>query len=140
MSDLDLSLFGEEHVKQYLETNGEVGYEWNGVPTLILFTTGRRSGLDRRTPLIFGQDGDRFVIVASQGGAPTHPSWYLNLQNDPTAQVHVKDERIQVTARTAEGEERDRLWSLMTSFWPSYDTYQSRTDRRIPLVVLERIG
>lgn len=141
MSELDLSIFGEEHVKRYLETNGEVGYEWNGVPTLILFTIGRKSGLERRTPLIFGRDGDAFVIIASQGGAPTHPSWFLNLLNDPSAQVQVKDVRFQVRARTAkDDDERNRLWSMMTTFWPSYDTYQSRTDRRIPLVVLEPVG
>ena len=140
MSDLDLSLFGEEHVKRYLETNGEIGYEWNGVPTLVLFTVGRKSGLERRTPLIFGRDGDSFVVIASQGGAPTHPSWFLNLLNDPSAQVQVKDQRFHVRARTADGEERDRLWKHMNSLWPSYDSYQSRTDRRIPLVVLERVG
>ena len=140
MSDLDLTLFGEEHVKRYLETNGEIGFEWNGVPTLVLFTVGRKSGLERRTPLIFGGNGASFVVIASQGGAPTHPSWFLNLLNHPSAEIQVKDQRFPVRARTAEGEERDRLWGLMTSFWPSYDTYQSRTDRRIPLVVLERVG
>jgi deazaflavin-dependent oxidoreductase (nitroreductase family) len=140
MSELDLSLFGDEHVKRYLETNGEVGYEWNGVPTLVLFTIGRKSGLERRNPLIFGRDGESFVIIASQGGAPTHPSWFLNLLNDPSAQVQVKDQRIKVRARTAEDDERSRLWSMMTSVWPSYDTYQSRTERRIPLVVLEPVG
>jgi deazaflavin-dependent oxidoreductase (nitroreductase family) len=140
VSELDLSLFGDEHVKRYLETNGEVGYEWNGVPTLVLFTIGRKSGLERRTPLIFGRDGDALVVIASQGGAPTHPSWFLNLLNDPSAQVQVKDQRLKVRARTAKDEERNRLWSMMTTFWPSYDTYQSRTDRRIPLVVLERVG
>jgi deazaflavin-dependent oxidoreductase (nitroreductase family) len=140
VSELDLSLFGDEHVKRYLETNGEVGYEWNGVPTLVLFTIGRKSGLERRTPLIFGRDRDAFVVIASQGGAPTHPSWFLNLLNDPSAQVQVKDQRIRVRARTTKDEEHNRLWSMMTTFWPSYDTYQSRTDRRIPLVVLERVG
>jgi deazaflavin-dependent oxidoreductase (nitroreductase family) len=140
MSELDLSLFGDEHVKRYLETNGEVGYKWNGVPTLVLFTIGRKPGLERRTPLIFGRDGDSFVIIASQGGEPTHPSWFLNLLNDPSAQVQLKDQRIKVRARTAGDDERSRLWSMMTSSWPSYDTYQSRTERRIPLVVLEAVG
>ena len=138
MSELDLSLFGDEHVRRYLETGGEVGYEWNGAPILVLFTKGRKSGQERSHALIFGTDGDRYLLIASQGGAPTHPNWYLNLTADPNVELQVKDERFAATARTAEGEERDRLWKVMTSVWPSYDTYQTRTDRVIPVVVLER--
>lgn len=134
----DLTLFGDEHVRRYQETDGEVGYEWNGATCLLLTTTGRRSGLPRTLPLIFATDGDRLVLVASHGGAPVHPAWYRNLMADPRAEVQVKGERWAVTARTAEGGERARLWALMTVDWPNYDEYTTRTDRVIPVVVLER--
>jgi deazaflavin-dependent oxidoreductase (nitroreductase family) len=134
----DLSLFGEEHIRQYLETGGEVGHLWNGVPTLVLTTTGRKSGESRQSAMIYGQDGGAFVVIASQGGAPTHPNWYLNLVDEPAVELHVGAEHFAARARTAEGAERDRLWKLMTSVWPNFDVYQTRTDRRIPVVVLER--
>jgi deazaflavin-dependent oxidoreductase (nitroreductase family) len=132
-------LHGQEHVRRYRETDGEVGYLWRGVPTLILTTTGRRSGRQRPTPLIFGRDGDDHVVVASKGGAPAHPAWYRNLVDHPEVEVQVKGERFRARARTAEGEERARLWKLMTGIWPAYDQYQQRTGRRIPVVVLERL-
>jgi len=132
-------LYGAEHVRRYLETDGEVGYRWrNGAPILILTTTGRRSGEDRVRPLIFGDDDGRYVVVASQGGAPTHPDWYLNLDADPNVHVQIKGDRFAARARTAEGEERERLWRTMAEIWPPYDEYQRRTEREIPVVVLER--
>ena len=131
-------LFGEEHVRRYRETGGREGYEWNGVKTLILTTRGRHSGLERSKALILGEDGDRYVVVASKGGAPRHPAWYLNLASDPNVQVQVKDDVFAARARTAEGEERERLWKLMAGIWPAYDEYQRKTDRTIPVVVLER--
>ncbi|OHV21347.1 nitroreductase [Parafrankia soli] len=134
----DLLLLGEDHIRAYRETDGEVGYLWNGVPTLLLTTTGRRSGQARTSPLIFGRDGDDFLVIASTGGAPRHPAWYLNLQTDPQAEIQVRAERIAVTARTATPEEKPRLWKIMTESWPNYDVYQSRTERVIPLVVLSR--
>lgn len=137
---LDLSLFGDEHVRRYEETDGEVGYLWNDATCCVLTTTGRRSGQERKSALICGFDGDDVVLVASKGGAPDHPLWYLNLEADPDVTVQVKADRYRARARTAEGEERDRLWRLMTGIWPSYDDYATRTDRRIPVVVLERIG
>jgi deazaflavin-dependent oxidoreductase (nitroreductase family) len=135
---LDLSLFGDEHIRRYRETDGGVGYLWNGVPTLILTTTGRRSGQPHDTALICGFDGDTAVVIASQGGAPTHPQWYLNLRADPRVQVQVKGDRFAALARTAEGAERERRWQLMAAVWPNYDVYQQRTDRVIPVVTLER--
>jgi deazaflavin-dependent oxidoreductase (nitroreductase family) len=132
----DISLLGAEHVLRYQETDGEVGYLWNGVPTLLLTTTGRRSGNVRTTPLIFGRDGDDYLVVASMGGAPQHPNWYRNLLAEPSAQIQVRAQHIGVTARTAEEGEKARLWKIMTTLWPNYDAYQSRTDRVIPLVVL----
>jgi deazaflavin-dependent oxidoreductase (nitroreductase family) len=138
MKELDLSLFGDDHVRRYVETGGEVGHDWNGVGTLVLTTTGRRSGEPRRSAMIYGRDGDAVVVIASQGGAPTHPAWYRNLTADPSVEVQVRGDRFAATARTAEGEERARLWSLMTSIWPRFDDYQARTERVIPVVVLER--
>jgi deazaflavin-dependent oxidoreductase (nitroreductase family) len=133
----DLTLVGEEHVRQYLATDGAVGHEWNGVQTLVLTTTGRRSGEPRRSAMIYGTDGDRFVVIASNGGSPTHPAWYRNLADDPTAEVQVRAARIPVRAQIATGDERPRLWSVMTGIWPNFDVYQSRTSREIPVVVLE---
>ncbi|MGZ4389567.1 MAG: nitroreductase family deazaflavin-dependent oxidoreductase [Gaiellaceae bacterium] len=137
---IDRSLFGEEHVRRYRETGGEVGHIWNGVPTLLLTTTGRRSGEQRTTPLIYGRNGDRYVVVASKGGAPQHPAWYLNLSAHPDVELQVKDERFRARARTAAANERERLWTLMAGIWPAYDDYQAKTEREIPLVVLEREG
>jgi deazaflavin-dependent oxidoreductase (nitroreductase family) len=131
-----VTLFGKEHVDRYRETGGEEGHDWKGTVTLLLTTTGRRSGEQRTTPLIYQRDGDRYLVVASQGGADEHPAWYLNLSADPNVEVQVKDDRFDATASTAEGEERERLWKLMTATWPAYDQYQTRTDRQIPVVVL----
>jgi len=134
----DLTMFGEEHVQKYRETDGEVGYLWNGAPCLLLTTTGRKSGEPRTVPLIFGPDGDDCILVASKGGAPDHPLWYKNLDANPTVQVQVKGDKYTATARTLEGEERDRAWGIATSVWPNYDEYVTRTTRVIPVVVLER--
>ena len=133
------NLFGPEHVRRYRETGGEVGHIWKEGSTILLLTTnGRKTGKPGTTPLIYARDGDRYVIVASQGGAPEHPGWYLNLVQDPHVEVQVLDEVFPATARTAEGEERERLWQLAAQQWPDYDAYQQRTDREIPVVVLER--
>jgi deazaflavin-dependent oxidoreductase (nitroreductase family) len=134
----DLVLFGEEHVRQYQQTDGAVGYEWNGATCLLLTTTGRKSGQQRTLPLIFASSGRSCVVVASNGGAPTHPAWFLNIQADPHVEVQVKGDRFSATARTATGEEREALWQLMTVDWPNYNEYTKRTDRLIPVVVLDR--
>jgi deazaflavin-dependent oxidoreductase (nitroreductase family) len=134
----DLSLFGDEHVRRYEETDGEVGYLWNGATILVLTTTGRKSGESRKFALIYDSRGDDLVVVASKGGAPDHPGWYENLLAHPDASVQVRGERFDVRARTAEGAEREELWRLMNRSWPNYDTYATRTDREIPVVVLER--
>jgi deazaflavin-dependent oxidoreductase (nitroreductase family) len=132
----DLTLLGEDHIRAYRESGGEVGYLWNGVPSLLLTTTGRKSQQRRTSALIFGRDGDDYLVVASTGGAPRHPSWYLNLVANPEAEIQVMAEVIPVTARTASDEEKPRLWKIMTDSWPNYDVYQTRTERVIPLVVL----
>jgi deazaflavin-dependent oxidoreductase (nitroreductase family) len=133
------TLFGDKHVQRYRETGGEVGHRWKrGSKILLLTTKGRKTGEPRTTPLIYEEDGDRYVIVASQGGAPTHPGWYRNLTKDSDVELQVLDEVFPAHARTAEGEERERLWKLVNQQWPDYDAYQKRTEREIPVVVLER--
>ncbi|WUI03855.1 nitroreductase family deazaflavin-dependent oxidoreductase [Spirillospora sp. NBC_00431] len=132
-------LFGKEHVVRYQETDGEVGHEWRGTVTLLLTTTGRRSGKERTTPLIYQQAGDAYLIVASNGGADDHPLWYKNIQADSEVKVQVKGDRFTARARTATPEEKPALWSKMTAVWPDFDVYRTRTGRDIPLVVLERV-
>ena len=137
----DLTLLGDEHVKKYRETDGEVGYLWNGATCLILTATGRKSGEPRTVPLIYAADGDNCILVASKGGAPTHPLWYENLAANPQCEVQVKGDRFRATARTVVDEaEREHCWKLATANWPNYDEYVKRTDRVIPVVVLERDG
>lgn len=136
---IDRSLFGQEHVRRYRETNGEVGYIWNGVPTLLLTTTGRRTGEPTTTPLIFGRAGDDFVVVASKGGSPEDPGWYRNLVKQPEVELQVRGERFRGRARTAAGDERARLWRQLAEIWPAYDEYATRTDREIPVVVVEPV-
>jgi deazaflavin-dependent oxidoreductase (nitroreductase family) len=138
MPDSDDELFGAEHVRVYRETDGERGYHWRGTTILLLTTQGRTSGEPRTTPLIHRTDGDRWVVVASKGGAPEHPGWYENLLANPEATIQVRADEIPVRATTASGEERSRLWSLMAEVWPAYDDYQKKTDREIPVVVFTR--
>ena len=133
------SLFGQEHVRRYRETDGVVGHIWKrGAKTLLLTTRGRKTGNETTSPLIYEDAGDAYVIVASKGGAPKHPGWYRNLVKDPNVRVQVKDDVFDARARTASGDERERLWQLAAQQWPDYDAYQTRTDREIPIVVLER--
>ena len=133
------SLFGAKHVERYRETGGEVGHIWKeGSTVLLLTTTGRKSGEPRTTPLIYARDGDDYVIVASKGGAPEHPAWYENLSKDPEVELQVLDEVFPAHARVAKGDERDRLWAKANEVWPHYAEYQEKTDREIPVVVLER--
>lgn len=130
-------LYGQGHVKAYRESKGEVGHEWQpGVYTLLLTTTGRRSGEPYTTPLIYRVDGDDYVVVASKGGAPGHPDWYRNLEVNPEVEIQVVDEVMTATARTATSEERERLWPKMVEIWPSYEDYATKTDREIPIVIL----
>jgi deazaflavin-dependent oxidoreductase (nitroreductase family) len=132
-------LFGEEHVKRYEETDGAEGHEWErGTKTLILTTTGRRSGEERKMALIYGQHGDDYLVVASKGGAAQHPSWYLNLVENPEVKVQVLADKFNARARTATAEEKPELWRTMAAEWPPYDEYQQKTEREIPVVVLER--
>jgi deazaflavin-dependent oxidoreductase (nitroreductase family) len=132
-------LFGRAHVAKYRETGGEVGHIWKeGAPVLLLTTEGRKTGRPGTAPLIYARDGDDYVIVASKGGAPDHPGWYRNLVKSPDVEVQVMDDVFEARARTAAGAERERLWKLVNDVWPHYEEYQRKTDRTIPVVVLER--
>ena len=127
-----------EHMNRYLATNGEDGHEWRGVTTLLLTTTGRKTGEPLMLPLIYGMDGDRYLVVASKGGAPKHPAWYLNLVAHPEVEVQVKADKFKARARTATPEEKPPLWAKMAALFPNYTEYQSRAGREIPVVILER--
>ena len=132
-------LFGQEHVKRYIETDGKEGHDWQGTVVAILTTKGRRSGQPRSTPLIYQPYGDAYLVVASKGGADEHPLWYLNLQADPEVEFQIKGDRFRARARTATAEERPDMWRTMTATWPAYDEYTAKTDREIPVVVIERV-
>ena len=127
-----------DHIKSYVESDGEQGHLWRGVPTLLLTTKGRKSGELRRTALIYGEHDGAYLLVASQGGADKHPAWYLNLEANPEVYVQVGADKFTARARTAEAEEKPELWAAMTKIWPPYDEYQAKTQRQIPVVVLER--
>jgi deazaflavin-dependent oxidoreductase (nitroreductase family) len=136
-----------EHIRLY-QTDPEKAHLWDStplggpgvLPTLLLTTTGRKSGVPRPLPLIYGESGNAYVVVASKGGLPEHPLWYRNLEARPECDVQVGLEKLRARARVAEGEERARLWAQMAKIYPPYDEYQQRAGRVIPVVVLEPIG
>ena len=134
-----------DHLSRYLATNGEDGHLWDAtlgggtgmVPTLLLTTTGRKSGQPLTLPLIYGRAGAGYVVIASKGGAPAHPAWYLNLVANPVVDVQVKAERFRARARTATGAERTALWQQLVGGYHPYEKYQAATQREIPVVVLD---
>jgi deazaflavin-dependent oxidoreductase (nitroreductase family) len=132
----DYSLFGDEHVRKYEETGGKIGHDSNGASCLILHTIGSRTGKTRKFPLIYGRDGNDYVIVASKGGAPTNPAWYGNLVKHPDVEIQVRDKVIPVRAHTATAKDKTRVWPIMVKQWPQYDDYQTNTARDIPVVIL----
>jgi F420H(2)-dependent quinone reductase len=129
-------LMSSTHVFFYKLSGGRLGGRMHKVPVLLLTTTGRKTGRKRTTPLLYARDGNRLVIVASNGGRPLDPSWWRNLKHNPIATVQVKNVNQTVYAQQAIGSEKDRLWQMMASLYPSYDDYQNRTNREIPVVVL----
>ncbi|GGQ35853.1 nitroreductase family deazaflavin-dependent oxidoreductase [Streptosporangium pseudovulgare] len=126
------------HVKSYAESGGARGHLFHGAPTLLITTIGRRSGLPRRTALIYGRDGDRYLVVASNGGAADHPLWFHNLLAQPRVKVQVGAEVFDAVAHLAAEDERLRLWETMIGIWPRYTGYQRETSRQIPIVIIER--
>ena len=130
-----------EHTRKYVETGGGEGYMWQGYPTVVLTTTGRKSGDLRRNALIYSRDGDDYILIASYGGRPTHPLWYLNLVAQPSVTIQERAEVVQGLAETVpDGEDRDRLWAQMVATFPTYEEYQAKTDRRIPVVRVRPIA
>lgn len=128
------------HIQEYVQSAGEKGHRWRGYPALLLTTRGRQSGKLRRTALIYGRDGDNLLVVASNGGAPRHPNWYLNLAHDPQVEVQVGADKFSARARTATPAEKPRLWRLMVDIYPPYESYQQKTRREIPVVILEPVS
>jgi len=134
----------QRHAEAYLKSNGREGHVVDlgiaGVPevdTLLLQTTGRKSKVSKIAPLIYGRDGDRFVVVASKGGAPHHPGWFFNLRDQPDVRFQVADKKYGGLARITSGVERERLFRMMAKIYPPYDDYQAKTAREIPVVTLE---
>jgi deazaflavin-dependent oxidoreductase (nitroreductase family) len=149
VSEIDSGVLPEwigDHLKQYRDTAGKAGHLWDStsmggagtVPCLLLTAQGRRSGKLLTHPLVYGADGPRYVVVASKGGAETHPQWYFNLLAKPEVTVQVAADVFAASASLAQGSERTRLWELMTSVYPPYNDYQARTTRLIPLFILSR--
>ena len=135
---VDLTLVGADHIRQYEETGGVIGHDWNHTSCLILHAIGRNTGRTIKKALIYAPYEDAFVIVGSLSGSPKHPNWYLNLVAHPDARVQVWDAIHDVRARTSTGTERERLWKLVCDEFPPYADYQQKTDREIPVVVLDR--
>jgi deazaflavin-dependent oxidoreductase (nitroreductase family) len=129
--------FTDLHVGAYRLSGGRLGNSYQGAPIALVESVGRKSGKHRTHPLICSEDGDNLVIVASKGGIEKHPAWYLNLMADPETNAWWKGRKRRVHAREAEGDERERLWKLMVGVYPPYDDYQRRTERQIPVIVLE---
>ena len=128
-----------EHTRKYVESGGDDGYMWRGYPTIVLTTRGRKTGDRRRNALIYSRDGDDFILIASYGGRPTHPSWYLNFVADPSVTIQERTDEVECVAETVpEGPDRDRLWAQMVALYPPYADYQAKTERRIPVVRCRR--
>ena len=127
------------HIQEYVESDGKKGHKWRGLPTLLLTTRGRKSGKLRRTALIYGRDGANYLVVASNGGAAKHPNWYLNLVENPEVNLQVGADKFTARAHTASPEEKLRLWQVMSKIFPMYDSYQAKTSREIPLVIVEPV-
>jgi deazaflavin-dependent oxidoreductase (nitroreductase family) len=138
-----------DHSNRYISSGGTdghmytvtpPGYSEMSVPSLLLTTTGRKSGEKLIFPLFYGETGNSYIIVASKGGAPDHPSWYKNLVANPEVEVQVGTKKLKAKARTVTGEERARLWQEALKFWPPYADYEKKTERQIPVVVLDPIN
>jgi len=131
--------FNQDLIDQFRANDGQVGGGFEGWPLLLLTTTGAKTGLARTSPVVHTVDGDRRIIIASKGGAPHHPHWYLNLVANPVVTVEVPGETYQARAVVAEGAERERLYRQQAEQMPNFDEYQQATDREIPVVILERL-
>jgi deazaflavin-dependent oxidoreductase (nitroreductase family) len=126
-------------IQEFRTNEGKVGGPFDGAPILLLHTRGARSGEERINPMMYLADGDRLVVFASKGGAPTNPDWYHNLVANPDVEIEVGTERRSVRARVAEGEEHDQLYAEQSKRYPQFAKYQEGTDRTIPVVILEPV-
>jgi deazaflavin-dependent oxidoreductase (nitroreductase family) len=127
------------HAGVYRATGGKLFGRMGKSPIMLLNTVGRKTGRKRTSPLLYVMDGEDFVIIASKGGAPTHPAWYLNLKANPDATVEVGDREVRVRAEEVDSEEKVRLWQKMIEMYPTYDDYKTKTEREIPLLVLRLV-
>lgn len=130
--------FNQNLINEFRATDGKVTGIFANAPLILLTTTGAKSGQPRTSPLVYTTDADRLVIIASKGGADTHPDWYHNLIANPTATVELPGETFAVRARVAAGEERDRLYAAQAALMPNFAEYEQNTSRKIPVVILER--
>lgn len=128
-----------KHIKDYDESDGTSWPTLRGRPLMLLTTKGAKSGLWRRTVLLYGEHEGRVILVASKGGHPQHPAWYVNLRENPEVVAQVHERRFRAIARTATAEEKPELWDLMAEIWPHYLEYREKTDRDIPVVILDPI-
>lgn len=128
------------HLRRYIETDGEEGHIVDGCKTLILTTVGRKSGKRRRTPLVYGEADGNYIVIASKGGAEQSPHWFHNLRHEPEVHLQVRADKFQARARLATPEERQRFWPMMVEIFPPYADYQTKTEREIPVVVLSPIS
>lgn len=132
-----LTFLSRLHVVLYRASGGRLGGRvGKTAPVLLLTTTGRKSGKQRTTPLLYLEETGQYAVIASVGGAPRHPAWYLNVRGNPAAAIQIGSRRLAVSAETASPAERERLWALATQMYPGYDDYQARTSREIPVVIL----
>ncbi len=131
-----------DHVARYIATDGAEGYDDNShkAPTLLLTTTGRRTGNPHVAPLYFGENDGRYIVIASKGGSERHPQWYLNLVAHPEVEVQIRDRTFSAIARIADPDEKERLWPIMGDAYPFYNDYRKGTERDIPLIVLEPVS
>ena len=132
--------FNEKIIDEFRANGGKVGGPFEGAPLLLLHTTGAKTGRTRVKPLAYRREGDRLVVFGTKGGAPTNPEWYYNIRANPRVTVEVGNDRFEADARIAPPDERDRIWRLQTRDAPVFADYQKRTDRTIPVVILERVA
>ncbi len=136
----DSNAFNRQIIEEFRANGGKVGGQFAGAPMVLLTTTGARSGQPRVAPLVYSTDGDRLVIIASKGGAPTHPDWYHNLVANPEVTLEVGEETFPARASVPKREERDRIFAGVVAKMPGFGEYQQNTDRLIPVVLLERLA
>ena len=136
----DMNDWNRQIIEEFRANSGKVGGQFEGAPMLLLHSTGAKSGQERINPMMYQADGDTHVVFASKAGAPTNPDWYHNLVANPNASIEVGDQTIDVVARVADGDTRERLWSRQKELYPGFAEYEAKTTRQIPVVLLEPVS